>query len=338
MNHVQEEEKQNDIFQKTMGYALRISVLLGLVALAWWKTDLSSAFSYFNGRIVLCMILLQPLVLLCAFFLSKRYSMLLHSADVDLKTVFKAVILATGLNVALPARLSEVVKATYINERTGLSMSKGFSAVLLERIGDILILVLMALASVGSVLLQVDVIYICILGAVLVGVLLALAGSESFIHTLAGRVRFRLLARFLQQFVSHATSSLKSRSFYVAQLFGILAWSCTFLLVYLFMFFVGSIRLGLSQTMLMFTATTIGLLIPLLPGGIGTFEAAGIYVLRGFGFPLEEALVLAFGLHVSQLLFFFIASLIIVSSEKIGVGALVTKMKNLNPLEDVGKT
>jgi len=85
----------------------------------------------------------------------------------------------------------------------------------------------------------------------------------------------------------------------------------------------------LSQSLLLFTATTAGLMIPLLPGGIGTFEAAGIYVLKGVGYGFTEALVLSVALHVCQMLFTFLASMVIVSSERIGVGALVAKLRAL---------
>jgi len=312
--------------RKALSIALRLIILAVLVALAIWKTDVSSLFGYFNLRIGAYMLLLQPLAFMCAVFLAKRYSVLLQSAEVKFGTAFKAIVLSNGLNVVLPARLSEVLKATYVNEKTGHSVSEALSAVVLERIGDIIILLLLALACLGSVLLRVDALYVSVLGLVIVGSLGLLVGTEKTILGLASRLRFRMLSRFLHQFVSHAASSLRSRSFYVGQLYGMLAWTCSFVLMVVFIYLAGSIRIGLSQSLLLFTATTVGLLIPLLPGGIGTYEAAAIYVLRGYGFGFEEALVLALALHMSQLAFFFVGSLIIVSSERIGVIALVKRI------------
>jgi uncharacterized protein (TIRG00374 family) len=314
-------------FRKALNISIKLLILLALIIVTLWKTNAASLASHLDLRILGYMMLLQPLALMCAVFLGKRYSVLLRSDEVRFGTAFKAIILANGLNVLLPARLSEVLKATYVNEKTGHSVSKALSAVVLERIGDIIILLLLAFACVGSVLFRVDVLYVCVLGAVIVGSLGLLVGTEKTILSLASRVRFPTLSKFLHQFISHAASSLKSRSFYVGQMYGVIAWTFSFLLITLLVSLAGSIKIGLSQSVLLFTATTVGLLIPLLPGGIGTYEAAAIYVLRGFGYGLEEALVLALALHASQLMFFFIGSLIIVSSERIGIGALIRRIR-----------
>src|SRR5207245_1527093 len=100
----------------------------------------------------------------------------------------------------------------------GHSASKAFSAVVLERIGDVIILMLLALASVGSVFLQVNALQISCLGLGIAVVLGALVVCERVILRFAARLRFRLLSRFLQQFVTHAATSVRTRSFYIAQL------------------------------------------------------------------------------------------------------------------------
>jgi uncharacterized protein (TIRG00374 family) len=315
--------------RKGMSLTIKLIVLASFIALAFWKMDISSMFGFLNVRIVLYIVLLQPLAFLCALALAKRYSVLLQNPEVEFRVVFKAIILSNGLNVILPARLSEVLKATYINEKTGYSVSKAFSAVVLERIGDVMILILLVLASIGTVLIQVNVLYISLLALFIVGALGALVVSEKAILRLADSIRFHFISRILKQFVTHAASSLRTRSFYLGQLFGVLSWMCSFILVVLLVFLIGSIKLGLSQIVILFTATTVGLLIPLLPGGIGTYEAAGIYVLQKFGYGFDEALVLSLVLHISQLVFFFVASLIIASSEHIGITTLIRKIRVL---------
>jgi uncharacterized protein (TIRG00374 family) len=307
----------------------RLGALALLVALALWKADLSTVSTFLSGRTFVYVLILQPIALLCAVFLAKRYAVLLQNPSVGFTVAFRAVILANGINVILPGRLSEVLKATYVNEKTGQSISKALSAVVLERIGDVIIFLALAFVCVGSVLFRVEVKYLALLGAAVVGSLAFLAGSERAIYNFAGRLRIRFLTGFLQQFVTHAASSLKSRTFYIAQLYGILAWTFSFILMTVFVLLAGSIGLDVSQVLLLFTATTVGLLIPLLPGGIGTYEAAAIYVLRGFGYGIEEALVLSIAMHVSQLLFVFVASLVIVSSEHIGIMGLVKRIRTM---------
>jgi uncharacterized protein (TIRG00374 family) len=317
-------------FRKAFNISSKLLILLALIIVTLWKTDAASLASHLDLRILGYIILLQPLAFMCAVFLGKRYSVLLRSDEVRFGTAFKAVILSNGLNVVLPARLSELLKATYVNEKTGHSISKALSAVVLERIGDIIILLLLALACVGSVLFRVDLLYVSVVGAVVVGSLGLLVSTEKTILGLASRVRFPTLSKFLHQFVSHAAGSLKGRSFYVGQMYGVIAWTFSFVLITLFVFLAGSIKIGLSQSLLLFTATTVGLLIPLLPGGIGTYEAAAIYVLKGFGYSFEEALALSLAMHLSQLLLFFVLSLIIVSREHIGIMRLIKRIRSMS--------
>jgi hypothetical protein len=135
-------------FRKAFNISSKLLILLALIIVTLWKTDAASLASHLDLRILGYIILLQPLAFMCAVFLGKRYSVLLRSDEVRFGTAFKAVILSNGLNVVLPARLSELLKATYVNEKTGHSISKALSAVVLERIGDIIILLLLALACV----------------------------------------------------------------------------------------------------------------------------------------------------------------------------------------------
>ena len=319
-----------DVRGKWMSTVLKFGLLALLVALAAMRLDLSSTFRYLSGRTVLYILALQPLVLLCALAMTKRFEVLLQSPGVPYRTIFKAIILANGINVILPARLSEVLKATYINEKTGHSVSRSVSAVVLERIGDIMVFLSLAFASLGSVLFRVNAVYLSAIALAIILGLATLAGSQRLIVGFAERLRSPLLSRFLKQFVTHAAGSLRSRSFYVGQMYGVLAWSCSYLLMTIFIEFNGSISLGFSQTMVLFTATTVGLLIPLLPGGMGTYEAAAVYVLKGFGYSFEEALALALALHLSQLLLFFVLSLVIVAREHLGISRLIKRLRSLS--------
>jgi uncharacterized membrane protein YbhN (UPF0104 family) len=101
------------------------------------------------------------------------------------------------------------------------------------------------------------------------------------------------------------------------------AWLLDFVTIALFFHAAGSIPLGLSGALLVFVATTIGGAIPALPGGLGTYEAAAVFSLKSLGYSFEEALALGFALHATLFCLPLISSLVIVTTEKIGIGALV---------------
>jgi uncharacterized protein (TIRG00374 family) len=324
---IQVQEMTRSSVKKILILTIRIGALVVLVALALRNADISLLTESLNLKMLVAIVLLQPLAIISAYFVAKRYSVLLDSPKIDMKSAFKAIVLAGGLNVLLPARVSEVLKAAYINEKTGYPVSRAASAVILERIGDVLVLVLLALASVGSLVFHINAVVVSGIGLLMISILVLLAYSEDLTRLIAGRLRNATVSRFLQQFLSHAAGSLKSRVFYIGHGYGVLAWVSSFLLVGAFVLLAGSIKLDAAQTLLLFTATTAGLLIPLLPGGIGTFEAAGVYVLTGLGYGFAEALMLSVGLHVCQLLFSFSASLFILTTEKTGIGALARKLR-----------
>ena len=64
-------------------------------------------------------------------------------------------------------------------------------------------------------------------------------------------------------------------------------------------------------------------IVPLLPAGFGIFEATTVFVLTKYGFTFHYALILAIGLHISQILTVSIWGLTIASKEKIGISRLI---------------
>lgn len=91
----------------------------------------------------------------------------------------------------------------------------------------------------------------------------------------------------------------------------------------LFLNLVGSIPIGLFGSLVVFVATVLGAAVPALSGGLGTYEAAAVFTLKGFGYSFEEALALALTVHVCLLSLSIVLTLIIVLTERIGLSALI---------------
>jgi len=128
---------------------------------------------------------------------------------------------------------------------------------------------------------------------------------------------------FCENFLAHASMRIKGGSFVKALLVTAAAWLFDCVAIAFFFHAVGSIPLGLSGVLVVFVASTIGAAIPALPGGLGTYEAAAVFSLKSFGYSFEEALALSIALHVTMFIFPLLIALVIVTTEKIGITALV---------------
>lgn len=84
-----------------------------------------------------------------------------------------------------------------------------------------------------------------------------------------------------------------------------------------------SIPLGLDGALVIYLASTVGGAVPALPGGFGTYEAAVVFVLRGYGYQLDEALALALMLHATQIVFVCVAAPLIALGEPTGIRSLI---------------
>jgi glycosyltransferase 2 family protein len=199
---------------------------------------------------------------------------------------------------------------------------------------DVIVIGLLALASASVLIGYTGLnIVVALLLAVIV-VLIFLPRLQPLLKRLNVRLPGASVHAFFENFLAHASLRIKGGSFIAALLVTAAAWLLDFLTIALFFHAAGSISLGLSGALLVFVATTIGGAIPALPGGLGTYEAAAVFSLKSFGYSFEEALALGFALHATLFCLPLISSLVIVTTEKIGIGALI---RNITRAARIGR-
>ena len=301
----------------------RLAFVIVLLLMVLGTIDIPTVARYFTLRLLAIMVSVQPLVLLCLCMFALRLAILVRTPAAPFIPTLKAVMLASGMNAILPGRLAELLKPIFLMKHIGLPMSEGLAAVFLERMADCIIMGLLALASVSVVIGDTGLHIVLALMLAVMMVLILLPRLQPLLKKLNYRLPWATFHAFFENFLAHASLRIKGGSFFKALLVTGAAWLCDFLTIALFFHAAGSIPLGLFGTLVVCVATTLGAAIPALPGGLGTYEAAAVFSLKGFGYSFEEALALGFALHVTFFIISLLSSLVIVTTEKIGISALI---------------
>ena len=272
------------------------------------------------------------LFIVCSFvLLAIRYVLLIGPPKVCLNISLRSIILSLGLNLVLPGRLSELLKATYLRDHAAVPLSRGFSAIVLERLVDLMIVAVLGLIAVVNYFDQGSYSFMPVFGVMVAVVVMVALRFQHLVLRVIGTLPSARLAGFLERAYRHFSATARTQVFWQALLIGGLAWgmSCGSFLVFINL--AGSIPVGLSGALLVFVMTTLGGAIPALPGGLGTYEAAAVVALRSLGYGFDEALVLALAMHASQLILPFILAIVIMMTERVGISSLIADLRRSAP-------
>lgn len=305
----------------------------GLVALFVWLVDFRGFLKYFNQRLLADILIIQPLVLASLLPLGGRYVRLIEAPWSGFPACFKAVTLAVGLNNILPLHMSQVVKATYVNQNAGAPYSVALSALFVERVADLAALCCVALWGASMLFSPL---FNGALAAGVLGVLVLFIAGFPLLSRMAARYAERLPWEGPRLFATgalrHTRSQLETGKITISILLSLLAMLTSVAGIALFMYIHDGCALGLAGVVNLYAATTLfGAALPSLPGGFGTYEAAAIVILRWFGYEMDEAAALAVGLHLSQICLFFLMALGIAVRERIGVLELMKQLWTSRP-------
>jgi hypothetical protein len=221
---------------------------------------------------------------------------------------FFANALSSCVFVVVPARVSEVVKPAALRIQTGLPLANGFAALALERLLDIGCLAfLTALAGLTVATqysgdLQRTALVLTFVLSVGLVVLAALALRPDFgLHMIryVPGARLRATARDLLEALLRG-GSFKLLGPAVWQ--SIVIWCGSILTTYLLIQLVGAIPLSAAQVLFVFVAGTLGFVITVTPGGLGTFEGATVLAMGSFGYTIADAVAIALLVRIANLL------------------------------------
>ncbi len=277
-------------------------------------------------EVIRAILLVQPLVVITLAALAVRLLILAESPFKNLLFFVKAVILSVGLNFFLPARMSELLKPVYLNKKVETGFSRLMASTVIDRTVDILLLTVVSMISfiyffAFSIYATIVSVSLLIAGIILV------TRCDDLLAGLLSKYLSPRLGAYFHNFVTQMKESLRFTLFLKAFGVGAVAWAMGFILVFSFLHIAGSLPVDFCDALLVYIFVILGAAIPALPGGLGTFEGAAVLALSQIGFDFQEALVLAVGLHIAQVLLGFIGAMVILVTEKIGIYGVISQIR-----------
>jgi uncharacterized protein (TIRG00374 family) len=302
-----------------------------LILISFFYLDWKELFNNLNINHFYALIIVQPLQVLSIYFLSRRFSILSGGIDNKEKNYFKAYLLSIGLNTFIPARLSELVKITYMKKKGNLSTTHYVSALILERYLDIIFLVI--LMFLGTLLSLVE------FNQKILSILIILIGLI-FILFFFNSLVFQKILNFLKKFLDHKyykiikdffdliSKKIFKLDFLYSFFLSLIVWAISFLLVFIILKYLHGELINVYGASIIFLSLSLSRIIPGLPANIGTFETAIVFSMSKLGFNINDAFLTAITIHLSQIIFPTIISLIIFTNDGIGIKSFLKLTKN----------
>ncbi len=292
-----------------------------------YRSDLfKSVQEGFELRFLWAAIAIQPIIMLAYFALAVRHVGLIRQ-PVPVLTAYKAMVLAQGLNLIVPGRLSELIKGTYIRDHAGVPLSVGMAAVVLERTIDMMILAGLGALGLALFASAVDYRVVVVFGMIAAMVLGVAFFARALVLRVIRLLPWPLLVGFLEKSYSHLYTTVRTRAFPKSFAWGVTGWGICYCGILLFLYLATGFKLSYGGALLLFIFTTVGAAVPLIPGSLGVYEAGGVLALRTVGFEFGEALALVISLHAAQLIFPFTLAWLILMKERIGLFQLLADLR-----------
>ena len=262
-----------------LGVVAGCAVLLYL-ALAFW-TDferVGQSLRSFPPRAVLPVL---ALVIVGLFLRGLRWLYYTRQLRLDLPSgpSFLA-FLASFAFTATPGKVGEVVKSLLLRRRFGSRISKTAGVLVVERVTDLLAVLLLACLGLSTVADRGWVIAASSL--LLVGAMAFLLSERIHAPALAAVTRLPGLGRFavsLPELVGSSRQLLGPAGLGVGLGLAVLAWSCEAVALWIVLSALGA-EVAWTGAFLAFGLSTLLGVLSMLPGGIGGFEASMVFIFQ----------------------------------------------------------
>jgi uncharacterized protein (TIRG00374 family) len=252
------------------------------------------------GPVIPAMLLVSASVLLRA--IRWRY-LLLPIKSIGIPSLFYATGIGSMVNVVVPARLGELVRAHAIGKKEEISRSASFATIVVERIldGFALLFLLAIVALFGAGYFQgwlVRAGYMAIIGYLLALVMLvllkthtrfAMRFAEIALRPLPPAVRTKILT-VLNSFVEGLKIFRSTKNMVAAIILSPVVWLPSVVVIHLLLASAG-IHLSVLVSALLLVALCIGVALPSAPGFIGNVQFVCVAILKLYSVPGESAMM-----------------------------------------------
>jgi uncharacterized protein (TIRG00374 family) len=236
--------------------------------------------------------------------------------------VVTSVLVGYFFNSILPARAGDVARVLALKRQTGTSLAESSATVVVERVYDILVLLVLLFVTVPWLpsvsWLRAAAIFAIVLatGLVVAMVVLAIWGLRPLKFVLRPLARLPFLSpervEHIGDNLGQGLAAIRQPRLVVVALVlttaGWLAWAAsTWFLMIGF-----DLELSFLGALLVVVATSLAMVLPSAPSALGVFEAAVLVALGAYGIPDAQALSYALVLHALNILPWVVMGVILV--------------------------
>jgi len=313
------------ISKKLLQYKyIRIYLLTVMLTFLGIKLAPTIGQFHISAKILVAISVTQFTLAIGVLIAAMRYYVLLNNPANNFSTIIKSILLGFGLSILLPGRVGELLRPTYLFQHSKINIQIAIAALSVEKSLDIVAVLIFGLIFLSARLIGHHVLLYSLITMLILLPLLLLSRIEPLLRKVIAWIPISKISTFLNvsldSLLSCAKSHLLIKSIIMTTIIWIVSACSTY--IYFGIALTGQ-HLGFATTTSILILSIIGGTIPLLPGGFGLFEAATVYVLQQYGYPLSYALVIAIGYHISQILLTSVLGLFIAYREKTGTTTLL---------------
>lgn len=296
----------------TIKLVLGIIISIVFLYLAFGKTDLSKMKDSFLSAKYWFFIPATLVMFISHWLRSVRWRYFLKSIKtVRVNRLFSATLIGYMGNTVLPAHLGELFRANVVGRNEGIPTSSVLATVVIERIIDVLTLLIIMLIAVFAYPFPEWVTlsgYIMFAGVAGLFVFLFLLkrqhkltiGLMNFGLNLLPQKISKKLEELVYTFIDGLNGMKKKRDYIKVTVYSLAIWFCYWLVFYILFFsfdLVDGYNLNAVSSLVLLVITTISVVVPSSPGYVGTYHFLCMKSLALFGVPAEVGLSYAFIAH-----------------------------------------
>lgn len=283
-----------------------------------------------------------PLMLIAVLLIGWRLAVLAGD-EVRIRDGMAVNAIAQLVALLVPSRLSELAKPVGLNLIRQVPLSRGLAILFIERILDTVFLAGLALAAVavlsGPYRQSMQSSGLLLAGLAGIGVLSV--GAVLMRPGLLTGLSDRLPTRWARNQARHVTEAVTrladARATMLAFGLSAVSWLAAYLIFLVFFDVLGIAELSPAEVLVVFVASTLGLIISVTPGGLGTFEGAIAVALVSFGIPLGTAVAMALLLRLCLVIPVVAAASWFLVSGDLSLSRILARLRDWRGQNDQGE-
>ncbi len=308
---------------------MKFKVIIGIVisfvfvVLAFRDVNFQEMLEALTGANYLWLLPAFMFMLLSHFLRAYRWRYFLEpmKAGVKFSPMFSALMIGYAANNIFPLRLGEFLRAYAIGKSQKISKSSSFATIIVERLIDILALLLLLASTImfyplPEVIKSSGYVIFAITAAVIVFMIFLMERTESTIRLLEKLLPapiFTKVQRIVRSFLRGFQALRNDEHYLVVAVFSILVWLLYAATVYSSFFAFDLPRdydLNVAASLVVLVTVSIGIMIPSSPGFVGTYHWFCMQSLALYGVPHSKALSFAIISHALNTLPFTVIGLL----------------------------